>query len=322
MNVFEKFQTVIILSAVVIGILLGQFVFFEMYAESFIVPFLLLMLYGLFLTIPLEHLKDAFKNRKFLNTSTVINFVWTPILAWGLGAIFLADHPALWIGFIMLMVTPCPDWYLMFTSIAKGNVPLSTSVLPINLILQVVLLPVYLFIFSGTIEPIPLSTIGESILLVLVIPFALAHLTRYALKKKEIFLNKKLIPFFATTQIIFLFLAIMAMFASQGNYLINNIEVISVLLIPILLFFIVNFVLAQTVGKAMKFSYEDKVSLSLTIIARNSPISLAIAVIAFPDQPLIALALVIGPLIELPVLAIASQVLLSLRKASTAKNLK
>lgn len=85
MNVFERFQTVIILSAVGIGLLLGQFVFFETYAESFIVPFLLLMLYGLFLSIPLQHLQDAFKNRKFFNTSTTINFVWTPVLAWGIG---------------------------------------------------------------------------------------------------------------------------------------------------------------------------------------------------------------------------------------------
>lgn len=322
MNVFEKFQTVIILSAVGIGLLLGQVAFFETYAKSMIVPFLLLMLYGLFLTIPLQYLKDAFKNRKFFNTSTIINFIWTPILAWGLGAVFLADHPALWIGFIMLMVTPCTDWYLMFTSIARGNVPLSTSILPINLILQLVLLPIYLFIFAGTIEPIPLATIGESIVLVLVIPFVLAHLTRYALRNRTALLNEKLVPFFATAQIIFLSLAILVMFASQGNYLISNLEVISVLLIPVLLFFIINFLLAQTVGKAMKFSYEDTVSLSLTIIARNSPVSLAIAVIAFPDQPLIALALIIGPLIELPVLAIVSQALLTLRKTSTAKNSK
>ncbi|MGL3067050.1 MULTISPECIES: arsenic resistance protein [Planococcus] len=320
MNVFEKFQTVIILLAVGAGLLLGQFIFFEQYAESFILPFLLLMLYGLFLTIPLRHLKDAFKKRSFLNISAIINFLWTPTLAWGLGAIFLADHPAIWIGFIMLMVTPCTDWYLMFTSIAKGNVPLSTSVLPINLILQVVLLPVYLFIFAGTIESIPLSTIGESILLVLVLPFALAHLTRYTLRKKEAFLNEKLVPFFATTQIFFLSLAILAMFASQGKYLINNLEVISILILPVLLFFVVNFVVAQTVGKVMKFSYEDTVSLSLTIIARNSPVSLAIAVVAFPDQPLIALALVIGPLIELPVLAIVSQLLLSLRKTRKEEN--
>ncbi len=52
----------------------------------------------------------------------------------------------------------------------------------------------------------------------------------------------------------------------------------------------------------------------MTTLARNSPIALAIAVIAFPNQPLVALALVIGPLIELPVLAIISQVLLFIKR--------
>ncbi|GAA0463493.1 hypothetical protein GCM10008935_18980 [Alkalibacillus silvisoli] len=93
----------------------------------------------------------------------------------------------------------------------------------------------------------------------------------------------------------------------------NNLEVILILLIPVVLFFVINVVVAQTVGKALKFSYEDTVSLSLTIIARNSPIALAIVIAAFPDQPLIALVLVIGPLIELPILAIVSRILLSFR---------
>lgn len=112
----------------------------------------------------------------------------------------------------------------------------------------------------------------------------------------------------------------MAMFASHGKYLLTNLEVISTLLLPVLLFFVVNFILAQTVGKALKFSYEDTVSLSLTTIARNSPVSLAIAVVAFPDQPLIALALVIGPLIELPILALVSQLLLSTRRGNIGES--
>ncbi|MDY0407371.1 arsenic resistance protein [Virgibacillus soli] len=313
MGLLDKLQTVIILIAVGLGLLLGQVNMIEQYAETLVIPFLFLMLYGLFLTIPLQQLKKAFSNIKFLGANTIINFIWTPVIAWGLGSIFLADYPALWIGFIMLMVTPCTDWYLAFTGIAKGNVSLSTSVLPINLILQVVLLPIYLLLFAGTIETIPISTLIESILIVLIIPFVLAHLTRFLLRKKSV-LNKKIIPFFANAQIFFLSLAIMAMFASQGSYLLENLEVIYILIIPVLLFFVINYVVGRLVGRFLKFSYADSVSLNMTIIARNSPVSLAIAVTAFPDQPLIALALVIGPLIELPVLAIVSQILLYTRK--------
>lgn len=156
-------------------------------SQTLIIPFLLLMLYGLFLSIPLKNIKNAFKNIKFISVSTVINFMWTPLLAWGLGALFLSDHPAIWLGFILLLVTPCMDWYLIFTSIAKGNLSLATSVLPINLILQVVLLPVYLFIFAGTMEFVEATTIIESIVLVLFVPLLLANLTRYLLRHKKSF---------------------------------------------------------------------------------------------------------------------------------------
>lgn len=62
-----------------------------------------------------------------------------------------------------------------------------------------------------------------------------------------------------------------------------------------------------------KLNYQDSVSLSLTTLARNSPVALTIAVAAFPDKPLIALALIIGPLIELPVLFLVSKILLGIK---------
>ena len=102
----------------------------------------------------------------------------------------------------------------------------------------------------------------------------------------------------------------MAMFASQGSYLLDHFGSHLYLDYSYFDIFIINYVLGRLVGRLLKFSYEDTVSLSLTIIARNSPVALAIAVTAFPNQPLIALTLVIGPLIELPILAIVSQVLL------------
>lgn len=316
MSTIEKMQTLLILLAVAIGILLGQFNIIHMYSENFIVPFLFFMLYGLFLSIPLKEIKNGFRNLKFTATSLAINFLWTPLLAWGLGALFLSDAPALWIGFIMLMVTPCTDWYLIFTEIAKGNVALSTSILPVNLILQVLLLPVYLFLFAGVMKTVEFSVLLESIFTVLVLPFVFAHSTKFILRKmkKITILEDKLIPFFSSAQIVFLNLAIIAMFASQGKYLLENMHVVLLLLIPVLLFFSINFIVGQTVGRIMHFSYEDTVSLNLTTLARNSPIALAIAVTAFPDEPLIALALVIGPLIELPVLASISQLLLLIKK--------
>ncbi|MFC5713652.1 arsenic resistance protein [Thalassorhabdus alkalitolerans] len=317
MNLLEKLYTFIIFLAVLIGIGIGQTELIRANAESFIVPLLVAMLYITFLQIPMEELKKAFKDIRFTYTSVIINFVWTPILAWLLAMVFLGDNPALFLGFIMLMVTPCTDWYLIFTGVAKGNVALSTAILPLNLILQVILLPVYLLIFGGTTGVIELSYLIESILVVLFMPLILSLLTKMFLRNRQQ-VRDNLISTLSVLPIIFLSLAIVAMFASQGQLLLDNLDVMWKIIIPILLFFIVNFFVGQRIGKVMRFSNSDRASLCLTTLARNSPIALAIAMTAFPDQPLIALTLVIGPLLELPILALITQLLLfTSRKRNT-----
>ncbi|KHF39275.1 arsenic resistance protein [Halalkalibacter okhensis] len=313
MNLFERLYTLIIFLAVVIGIGIGKVELIRENAESFIVPLLVAMLYITFLQIPIDEIKIAFKNFKFTYTSVLINFLWTPILAWLLAMVFLGDNPALYIGFIMLMVTPCTDWYLIFTGIAKGNVALSTAILPLNLILQIIMLPIYLLIFGGTTGVIELTFLVESIIIVLLIPLVLAFLTKMFFLNKH-HLREHFISNLSVLPIIFLSLAIVAMFASQGQLLLDHLDLMWQLTIPILLFFIVNFFIGQKVGQLMKFPNSDRISLSLTTLARNSPIALAIAMTAFPDQPLIAITLVIGPLLELPILAIITQLLLFISK--------
>ena len=113
---------------------------------------------------------------------------------------------------------------------SKRNVSLSTSILPINLILQVVLLPIYLLLFAGSIETIPLPTLIESILIVLIFPFVLAHLTRFLLRRKEPVLSIIVIPFFSNAQIFFL------SFCDYGNVcfprlMLDHLEVIYILII-------------------------------------------------------------------------------------------
>ncbi|WP_368505060.1 arsenic resistance protein [Alkalihalophilus sp. As8PL] len=313
MSIIEKAYSFIIFIAVVLGIALGQVNVFEQQADLVIMPLLVAMLYITFLQIPLTKITKAFRNIKFTYTSLLINFIWTPVLAWLLAMVFLADNPALYLGFIMLMVTPCTDWYLIFTGIAKGNVALSTAILPLNLFLQVILLPVYLLIFGGKTGVINPTFLIESIVLVLLVPLVLALLTKGVLRNKQ-HLYDNLISTFSVLPILFLSLAIVAMFASQGQMLLANLDLMWKMLLPILLFFVINFIISQQVGKLMKFPFSDRASLSLTTLARNSPIALAIAMTAFSDQPLVALALVIGPLLELPILAIITQVLLVIRK--------
>lgn len=110
-------------------------------------------------------------------------------------------------------------------------------------------------------------------------------------------------------QLLFLCLAVIAMFASESKPLFEHFGMLLRMLIPMILFFAVNFVLIRWIGKKLKFTDYDLIPLNFTTLARNSLLSLAIAVAAFPDRPLISLALVIGPLIELPSLAVIAEII-------------
>jgi arsenite transporter len=315
MESINKFQSFTIFVMVLLGILLGQISLIQTYLEYLIMPSLTIMLFLVFIQVPLREIGNSFKNIKFTLTSIIINFVWTPIIVFILGRLFLNNHPELLIGFIMLMVTPCTDWYLIFTGIAKGNVALGSSILPLNIILQLLLLPVYILLIAGTSVDINVISLGKGVAFSLMIPLLCSIVARKFIINKigDSVFEDKLLPKACDYQGYFLNIAIISMFASQGKVLLENYQVLFILLVPILIFFILNFIVGRLVGKAIKLNYQDSVSLSLTTLARNSPIALAIAVASFPDKPLISLALIIGPLIELPVLFLISKILLGIK---------
>ncbi|MBU3105890.1 arsenic resistance protein [Clostridium gasigenes] len=316
MNDINKFQSGNLLLLIFISVLLGQVNIIGLAAGYVIIPALIIMLFLLFIQIPISDIGKSIKNIKFTAITVVINFIWTPILVFLLGRVFLSNDSDLLIGFVMLMVTPCTDWYLIFIARAKGNRALGASLLPLNFILQIILLPLYILIIGGTSVKLDVVNLLTSTIVSLLIPLVLASIYRKIIlsKKGENYFEKVISKKACKFQGWFLNLAIATMFASQGRLLITNPQVLFKLLIPILLFFIINLIIGQWIGKLFKLTYEDKVVLNLTTLARNSPIALAIAVLSFPDKPIIALALVIGPLIELPVLLIISSILLKGRK--------
>lgn len=312
----NKFQSFIILFMVFIGIILGQIDLIQAYSEYLIMPSLMAMLFLVFIQIPIKDITKSFKNMKFTLTSICINFIWTPILVFILGRVFLGNNSDLLIGFVMLMVTPCTDWYLIFTGIAKGNVALGASILPLNLILQLILLPVYVFLIGQSSVQMDVLNLLKGVIVSLIIPlFGALIYRKLSISKKGIdYFEKNIVSKACDYQGYFLNIAIVFMFASQGKILLKNPQILLQLLIPVLLFFIINLIVGQFVGRKLNLSHEDNVALNLTTLARNSPIALAIAVATFPNKPLISLALIIGPLIELPVLFIVSKVLLNINK--------
>ena len=307
-----RLQPIFIMAAAAAGVAIGALTDVGGSATALIEPFLMALLFVLFLSVDARALGRSFRNVRFTASALFLNFVLTPVVAYVLGAVFFSGSVDLRIGLMMLLVTPCTDWYLVFTGMTKGNVELGASILPLNLILQIVLLPVYLLVFMGSDVSFDVPSMLADMCFVLAVPLALAIAVRLAFSRREGF-SRAVSEHGDNAQLLFLCIAVVAMFASEGGEMVENPVLLVELFVPLAIFFAMLFLLSQSLGRAIGAPYRDRVALTFTSMARNSPLSLAIAVAVFPDQPLISLALVIGPLIEIPVLSLASWILL--RKA-------
>ncbi len=312
----DKLRPFILIATVFLGFLAGTvFVEFSKYSDSILYIAIIVLIYSVMLGVPHTRIWNAYKNLRFFGIAWFVNFVIIPLIAWVLALIFLGAYPAIFVGFILYLVTPCTDWFLVFTSMAKGDVPLGLALLPTNLILQILLIPVYLLLFAGKIVPFQFETFLETLLVFILLPFILSILTRVilsAIKSHQWayeFIDTIVSPF----QLITLTVVLFTMFAGQTKIILDNIAPLLLILIPIIIFFIISFIMAQFVSRGFHLSYKECALLTCTTAARNSPLGLAIAIGLFPEQPLIHVALIIGVLIELPVLVLVVRLLKTVR---------
>lgn len=116
--------------------------------ETALWPVLGLLLYTTFTQVPLTHLPGAIRDRRFMGAVLVGNFILIPLAVWGLLA-FLPDDPAIRLGVLLVLLVPCTDWYITFTHLSGGDTRRAIAATPVNLLVQLCLLPVFLWLFMG-----------------------------------------------------------------------------------------------------------------------------------------------------------------------------
>lgn len=300
-----RWQVPVVLAAVAFGTVIGLVFDLGDAPEQLVVPALIGLLALTFAGVNGRSFTSGIRpHPKVAAASVGINFAWTPVFAGLLGWMLLSGHPDLRLGLVMLLVTPCTDWYLVFTGNARGNVALAASLLPPNLILQLLLLPVFVTAFTGTAADVPFGELARSVALVLGIPITVAAVARIIAARTNS--HDRLDHTLERAQPLglgLLALAIAAIFATHARVVTDNPDAFLRLLAPLGAFFVVAYLIATATARALDLHHPERVTLTMTTLARNSPVALAIATTAFPDRPLVAVALVVGPLIELPVLA-------------------
>lgn len=321
MSTSEKFQSVFVALAALAGLGAGLLLPIGGAAGRLVLPLLMLMLAAVFAQVDVGRARQAGSARTVVAASLVLNFALTPLLAWVLGAGFLGGSPDLRIGLLLLLVTPCTDWYLVFTGLARGHMGAAAAVLPVNLVLQLLLLPVYVLLLGGDAAMVDVGTLVEAVLLVLVVPLALAVSVRWAARRWRgaAWRDRVLVPRASAAVLPLLYAAVLAMFAWQARTVLAHAGDLVALLPPLAVFFVAAPLTALLTARLLRLPSDQRVTLTMTAVARNSPIALAVAVAAFPDRPLIAVALVAGPLVELPVLALLSQLVRVRERASSPR---
>ncbi|NJP37494.1 arsenic resistance protein [Alkalicoccus luteus] len=250
------------------------------------------MLFFVFYTMPEGRQKS---DKPFLWTVLMVNGLLAPIAAVLLGWLFLGGETALFIGFLMLMVTPCTDWYLLFTKAAGGNVRLSAGLIPINLILQLIFLSAIVLIAGGAFGFSGVAVSLMQALAVVLLPLSAAVAARAKQPGRSV--PEKLPVFLLAGAVLLIFMA-------EGEALGQAWEQAGIVFVPGLLFFLTMSGAGYAIGKWLHMERTAHISLVFTVSARNAPLAVAFAAAAFPDEPLILLVLLAVPLLELPYLSL------------------